>query len=97
MPVYVAVIKRKVILAFYAEDGLGAGRRMHEPLVRDDLMTLTTGGIPLWDGVTEIAVREAFLGEEACWRASRAKAIRQGNTDDEDDTWIAFLVPLGNV
>lgn len=97
MPVYVAEIKSKVILAFHAEDGLAGDRRMHDPLFQDDLMTLSTGGIPLWDGLTDITTRQALPSEEAYWRASRARAIRHGNTDDEDDTWIAFLVPLGNV
>src|SRR5213596_796897 len=32
--------------------------------------------------------------EEAKWRASRAKAIRQGNIEENDVGWIAFLVAL---
>ena len=28
------------------------------------------------------------------WRASRARAIRRGNIESDDDEWIAFLVVL---
>jgi len=34
--------------------------------------------------------------EEAAWRASQAKAIRQGSIEGDDDEWIAFLVALGD-
>ena len=50
--------------------------------------------IAVADGMADIQVRPAFPAEEARWRASRAKAIRHGNIESEDDTWIAFLVAL---
>jgi hypothetical protein len=55
---------------------------------------LATDGVPLWDGVADIVVRQALPNEEAKWRASRARAIRQGNIEGRDDAWIAFLVAL---
>jgi hypothetical protein len=51
-------------------------------------------GLPLWDGVTDIEVRHPCPDEEAKCRASRAKAIRQGNIEGNDVGWIAFLVAL---
>jgi len=45
-------------------------------------------------GITDIEVRLARPDEEAKWRASRAKAIRQGNIEENDVGWIAFLVAL---
>ena len=70
--------------------------RVRDRLFRDDLMALVTDGLPLWDGMADVQVRPAFPEEEeeARWRASRAKAIRHGNIEREDDTWIAFLVAL---
>jgi hypothetical protein len=44
--------------------------------------------------MTSILVRQARPGEEAKWRASRAKAIRRGDIESEDHAWIAFLVAL---
>ena len=67
---------------------------MRDPLFRDDLMVLATDGLPLWDGMADIQVRPAFPEEEARWRAARAKAIRHGNIEREDNTWVAFLVAL---
>ena len=73
---------------------LGCERLVRDRVFRDDLMVLATGGLPLWDGVTDIEVRLARPDEEVKWRASRAKAIRQGNIEENDVGWIAFLVAL---
>ena len=94
MTIYVAAVKGRGIAAFYAENAAAAEVRVRDNIFRDDLMVLASGGVPLWDGVTDIHVRHALPIEEAKWRASRAKAIRQGNIEGEDDAWIAFLVAL---
>ena len=67
---------------------------MRDPAFCDDLMVLASDGLPLWDGMTSILVRQARPDEEAKWRASRAKAIRHGDIESEDHAWIAFLVAL---
>src|SRR5512132_3784483 len=77
MTVYVAEIKGTGIAAFHADTGADAERRVRDRVFRDDLMVLASGGLPLWDGVTDIEVRLARPDEEVKWRASRAKAIRQ--------------------
>jgi hypothetical protein len=94
MPVYVAAIAGRSIAAFHAEDGSHAASRMRDRLFRDDLMALASGGLALWNGVTDLDVHEAPTREAAKWHASRARAVRLGNIESEDDTWIAFLVPL---
>src|ERR1700716_2855036 len=94
MTVYVADIKGKGIAAFHADDGPDAERRVRDPIFRDDLMVLATGGLPLWDGVSHIEVRPAYPGEEEKWRTSRARAVHQGDIEGKDDAWIAFLVAL---
>jgi hypothetical protein len=96
MPVYVVVIEGRSMVAFHADGDAGADLRARDPLLRDDLMTLASGGLPLWDGVADVTVRRAFSDEEARWRSSRVKAISQGSIDSEDDAWIVFLVPLSN-
>jgi hypothetical protein len=96
MPVYVAAIGLRGIAAFHANDDSAAALRVRDCSFRDDLMVLATAGRPLWDGVTAIDVREALAGEDVKWRASRARAVRQGNIEHEDDAWIAFLVPLND-
>jgi hypothetical protein len=92
--VYVAEIKGRGVAAFHADTGSEAERLVRDRVFRDDLMVLASGGLPLWDGVTDIEVRLARPDEEAKWRASRAKAIRRGNIEANDVGWIAFLVAL---
>jgi hypothetical protein len=96
MPVYVIAVEDRSIAAFHADCDSTAASRLHDRLLRADLMTLATGGLPLWDGLSDLVVRQAHPNEESLWRASRAKAFRQGDIDGEEDAWIAFLVPLSN-
>src|SRR5437899_10403394 len=94
MTVYVAEIKGRGIAAFQADNGSDAEHFARDRVFRDDLMALVTDGLPLWDGVSDIRIRQALPSEDAKWRASRAKAIGQGNIEEKDDAWIAFLVAL---
>ena len=91
-----AKIGSRSIAAFHADNGDEAALRVCDCSFRDDLMVLATAGRPLWDGMAAIDVREALAGEATKWRASRAQAIRLGNIEDDDDAWIAFLVPLND-
>src|SRR6516162_895548 len=75
MTVYVAEIKGRGIAAFHADNGAEAERLVRDRVFRDDLMVLASNGLPLWDGVAGIQVRQALPWEETKWRASRAKAI----------------------
>jgi hypothetical protein len=96
MTVYVAEIAGRSVAAFHAENGTAADALVRDRMFRDDLMTLATNGLPLWDGVTAIHAREARGDEAAIWRASRAKAILQGDIEDDEDAWIAFLVAISD-
>ena len=94
MTIYVVEIEGRRIAAFRADTSAHAGVRMHDRAFRDDLMVLATGGRPLWNGLADMQTRPALPAEEATWRASQAKAIRQGSIEEDDDEWIAFLVAL---
>ncbi len=94
MTIYVADIKGRGIAAFQADNGRDAERLVRDRAFRDDLMVLATDGLPLWDGVANIQVRQARPDEEAKWQASRAKAVRHGNIEGTEQAWIAFLVAL---
>ena len=73
MAIYVAEIKGRGIVAFHADTGPHAELFVRDPAFCDDLMVLASDGLPLWDGMTSILVRQARPDEEAKWRASRAK------------------------
>jgi len=94
MAIYVVSIRGRSIVAYQAPSAAEAQQRVRDLDFRDDLMSLSTDSVPLWDGVSAIEVRQAAPQEELKWRASRARAVRQGNIESGDETWIAFLVPL---
>ena len=94
MTVYVAEISGRGIAAFNVDSASAAGDLVLDRAFRDDLMVLQSAGVPLWNGRDEILVRQARPAEDARWRRSRARALRNGNLDDEAETWIIFLVAL---
>lgn len=94
MTIYVVEIDGRGIAAFSSDTASQADARLRDPAFRDDLMVLATNRKPLWNGVTAIYVRTALPSEDAIWRASHAKAIRQGSIEEDDDEWVAFLVTL---
>lgn len=94
MTIYVAEVKGRGIAAFHADSDLEAEGRVRDRLFRDDLMVLATDGLPLWDGIADVQIRQALSGEGTKWQASRARAIAQGNIEENDSAWIAFLVAL---
>jgi hypothetical protein len=96
LTVYVADIEGRGVAAFQADSGADAERLVRDRVFRDDLMVLATGGLPLWDGIADIQVRRARPDEEAKWRASRAKAVRDGNIEGIEEAWIAFFVALSD-
>ena len=83
MTVYVAEIKGRGIAAFHANNGSDAERLLRDRVFRDDLMVLATGGLPLWDGVTDIEVRLAPPtrrqngGHHAPKRSARERRLRK--------------------
>ena len=96
MTVYVAEISARGIAAFNVDSASAAGDLVRDRAFRDDLMVLQCADVPLWNGREEILVRQAQPAEDARWRRSRARALRNGNLDDEAETWIIFLVALSD-
>ena len=48
-------------------------------------------GEPIWDGEAEILVRESSPDEVAVWERIRAKAVRDGDTDPDDENFLTYL------
>jgi len=93
MTIYVIEIDGRSIAAFRADTRAHANVRMRDRAFRDDLMVLApAAGRCGTDWPTCDPPRPA--GEEATWRASQCKAIREGSIAGDDDEWIAFLVAL---
>ena len=76
MAISVAEIKGRGIAAFHADTGPLLNSSCATPPFATILWCWLAMAYPRWDGMTSILVRQARPGEEAKWRASRAKAIR---------------------
>jgi hypothetical protein len=94
--IYVAEIGGRGIAAFNVACASAAADLVRDPAFRDDLMVLLSGGSPLWNGREEILVRQARPAEDARWQRSRAKALRNGDLDDEAEPWVVFLVTIAD-
>jgi hypothetical protein len=92
MTIYVAEIEGRAIAAFHAETDIEAEEFVDAEWFRDDLMVLEFEGRPLWNGTSEIYVREAVDDERATWDSSRARGILEGEADKNKKDWLAFLV-----
>jgi hypothetical protein len=74
---------------------LGHKNVVEEEYFREDLLAFTSEGKPLWDGQSELFIRDAFPEEQEQWRKSQAIAVKEGELDnDEAEYWVCFLVSL---
>jgi hypothetical protein len=99
MNTYVASIGGTAVLAFRAQDDDDAREMIddHEGSVRSDLRTLVGADEkPLWDGKSEIHVREATPEQHAEWEQARDQAIADGEIDldagNDPDEWNVYLI-----
>ena len=97
MTIYVAEIEGRAVVAFGAENRAEAQDLIDAEWLHDDLIVLETNGRPLWNGESEIHLREAIDEEHAQWESSWAAALLQGEaTADEKDEWVVYLVPVSD-
>jgi hypothetical protein len=91
MTLYVAEISGRGIVAFDAASDAMARARMAEREFLRDLYVFQNEGRPLWDGVSEIGLREALPKEAEAWRASSVGQL--GDAGAREDRRV-FLVPV---
>lgn len=97
MTIYVAEINGRAIAAMAAENQMAAEEWFEGEEFRSDLGCLEDEeNRPLWDGVSEIHVRQAVNEEAEEWEESHAKAILEKEIDEEDE-WVVFLIPVIDV
>ena len=95
MTTYVVEINGRGIAAFNAQNRDFAEAFFGDKGFQTDLMTFDDDqGKRLWNGSDELLLREAFPEEHARFAASQARAIHDEEVEDEDDTWVLFLVPV---
>ena len=62
---------------------------------QQDLMELETDDGPLWDGESEISVREAFPEESERWLEAHLAASNDGELEEDDDL-VVWLVEVND-
>ena len=99
MKTYVATIDGSPVLAFRAEDDDQARAMVDGPdgSMQSDLkMLVDADGKPLWNGKSEIRVREATPAQHTEWEESRDQAISDGEIDldagNDPNEWNVYLV-----
>jgi hypothetical protein len=90
MSVYILEINGRGIAAVNAGSELEANEWFRGEPFKEDLMSFG-----VWDGETELFVREALPEEFVKWQASRDRARAAGEIDHQEDKWPVFLVPVG--
>ena len=78
----------RAILAFPAKDSREAQSLLREGWLRDDLRTVQSAGVAVWDGAEKLSVRPADAAEIARFEQDATTL-----PDDEDDLAIVYLVP----
>jgi hypothetical protein len=95
MSIYVVEIAGRGVVAFSAATSEEARLFVaKDEELRADLMVLESEGEPLWDGNAELYIRDAYPEEQARWQASQVRALMDGEIEDEDESWVLFLVPV---
>jgi hypothetical protein len=94
MSVYVVEINGTGVVAFSEKNFSEAKRFVGAALESDFLVLATTEGKPLWDGKSELFIRDAFPEEQEKWAASKAQAVRSEEWKNDEEAWVLFLVPL---
>jgi hypothetical protein len=95
MTVYVAVIEGRAVAAFSAMDEVEAEAHLENESFRSDLMVLENNGKALWDGSSQILLRESYDDEATEWRMTM-KAAQAGDAEIDHDDFVAYLVPVSN-
>jgi len=91
--IYVAEILGRATAAFAAEDYASAERYANsDRAFQVKLTVLEHNGRALWDGASNILVRNASGDEANRWEAARASAAVQGKLGSAEDEWVCFLI-----
>jgi hypothetical protein len=93
MTVYAVEINGRGVAAFN-ESSFAAAREFVSTTFRHDLRAMIHNRRPLWEGSSELFVREAFRNEQKKWKASQVRALARAKISSEQDRWVRFLVDI---
>lgn len=92
---FVLEIEGKPIIVFSTDNQREAEETVQSDAIAEDLLCLLHDGRPLWNGESDLHVREAHPEEVSVWDGSFARARRDGDAVDEDrKDWATFLIDV---
>ena len=92
MTVYVAEVSGRGIVAFEAANDADAAARLTDRTLLRDLRVLQNEGRSLWDGVSEIGLREPSPPELEIWQ--ERPIAPKASVSDDDRSWRVYLVAV---
>jgi hypothetical protein len=93
MSLYTIEIAGRPIMVFAAQDRMEADAFAKADHLRGDLLVLEHEGRPLWNGQSELFVRETHPEEAARWEIAFAE-MRQAGEASEPEDCATFLVEV---
>jgi hypothetical protein len=93
MTVYAVEINGRGV-AVFNESSFPAAKDFVSNTFRHDLKAMVYDRKPLWDGSSELFVREAFPDEQDKWKASQIRAMARAKISSDQDRWVRFLVDI---
>ena len=94
--IFTAEIEDRAIYTFASDAYLEAKNHAASEAFHADLLWLEHQGKPLWDGVSQIVVRQANDDEQATWKEAQAQAIEDGKLYVGDDDLGVYLVTVSD-
>jgi hypothetical protein len=93
MTLYTVEVSGRPVLVF-SEENRDSAEELVASLIGPDLQDFAAGGSPLWDGKSELVVREADEAESTRWEEGLADAQENGSIGEDADDFAVFLVEL---
>jgi hypothetical protein len=93
MALFTVEVSGRPIVVFSEEDR-SAAEETAALVIGPDLQGFNEAGQPLWDGTTELLVREASPGEAARWEQGFADAQDSASGESDPEDYAVFLIDV---
>ncbi|MBW8268966.1 hypothetical protein [Caldovatus aquaticus] len=94
MPLFTLAVEGRPVPVL-AQQNLGRAEKLVTSAIAPDLAELEEAGRPVWNGESELTVRNASPDETSRWERAFAQAIAEGEAAEGDrDGFAVFLIAV---
>lgn len=94
MPLFTLAVQGRPVLVLAQQD-LDMAEDLVTSAIAPDLAELEEAGRPVWDGESELTVRNATPDETSRWELAFAQAKDEGEaTEGDREGFAVFLIPI---